>query len=873
MLHPALRRLVPSSLVNRIFALYVVTLTMLAVGGLVLFLRYQFHQRIEDTQMASVMLIEVVAHSVQDSVVIGDYDSVQKILTQGVQGSEFATAEFIALDGGRLRAENLMHPPAQAPAVLVKWMQTVVYDVNRNVSVGGKDYGIIRLQFDIAYMAGNLWWLMRWTLGLGFSSLVLGLVLMRWALTRWMGGLERLRDAVQTMGTDAAHTQTLDIADEPAEIQSLVDMVNRTAQLVQEREMTRRALDQQKFALDQHAIVSITNRAGLITYANDRFCDISGYARDELIGVNHRIVKSGLHPASMYEGMWHTIVQGKVWRGEICNRRRDGSHYWVAATIVPLLGPDGFVEQYIGIRTDITEREAAKAAQQQAADLLRGAIAVIDEAFVIYDAQERLVLCNDRYREIYHHSAHVIVEGATFESIVRYGAEHGQYQEAIGRVDEWVAERVAAHKTSNTTLVQTLNDGRILRVLERKLPDGHTVGFRIDITDLVRAQQSAEAASKAKSQFLANMSHEIRTPMNAILGLLSMLQSTDLDPQQLDYTSKTEGAARALLGLLNDILDFSKVEAGKMTLDPRPFELRRMMEDLLTVILANAGSKPVAVRLDLDPALPAVLLGDDMRLRQVLINLGGNAVKFTAEGEVVLKVAVVERSGADVRLQFAVRDTGIGIAPENQALIFGGFSQAESSTTRRFGGTGLGLAISQRLVALMGGELLLDSALGQGSTFHFQIRLPLAELPAPALVPVAAHVGDKPQRLVGVHILLAEDNKINQMVAKGLLGKEGASITVADNGSLALEALRAQPDTFDLVLMDLQMPEMDGFEATRAIRTELGLQALPIIAMTANAMVSDRQACLDAGMNDHVGKPFQIDQLVATIRQQIAASR
>ncbi len=872
MLHPALRRLVPSSLVNRIFALYVVTLTMLAVGGLVLFLRYQFHQRIEDTQMAAVMLIEVVAQSVQDSVVIGDYDSVQKILTQGVQGSEFATAQFIALDGGRLRAENFMQPRAQAPAVLVKWMQTVVYDVNRNVSVGGKDYGIIRLQFDIAYMAGNLWWQTRWTLGLGFSSLVLGLVLMRWALTRWMGGLERLRAAVETMVTDTGHAQRLEIDNAPAEVQGLVDMVNRTAQLVHERELTRRALDQQKFALDQHAIVSITNHAGIITYANDRFCAISGFSRDELLGANHRIVKSGLHPASLYEDMWHTIVQGKVWRGEICNRRRDGSHYWVAATIVPLLGADGFVEQYIGIRTDITEREAAKAAQQRAADLLRGAIAAIDEAFVIYDPQDRLVLCNDKYRRVFHDSENVIVEGATFESIVRYGVARGAYRDALGRPEQWVAERVAAHRSGNSTLVQTLTDGRILRVLERKLPDGHTVDFRIDITDLVRAQQSAEAASKAKSQFLANMSHEIRTPMNAILGLLSMLQSTDLDPQQLDYASKTEGAARALLGLLNDILDFSKVEAGKMTLDPRPFELRRMMEDLLIVILANVGAKPVAVRLDLDPALPAGLLGDDMRLRQVLINLGGNAVKFTAQGEVVLKVAVVERSATDVTLQFAVRDTGIGIAPENQALIFSGFSQAESSTTRRFGGTGLGLAISQRLVALMGGELRLDSALGQGSTFHFQIRLPLAELPASAPVHVATPGGEKPQRLAGVRILLAEDNKINQMVAKGLLGKEGAAITVADNGRLALEALRAQPDAFDLVLMDLQMPEMDGFEATRAIRTELGLQALPIIAMTANAMASDRQACLDAGMNDHVGKPFQIDQLVATIRHQLGTS-
>jgi CheY-like chemotaxis protein len=495
---------------------------------------------------------------------------------------------------------------------------------------------------------------------------------------------------------------------------------------------------------------------------------------------------------------------------------------------------------------------------------------------------------------------------------------------------------------------------------------------------------------------------------------LGLLQKTELTARQLDYATKTEGAARSLLGLLNDILDFSKAEAGKMTLDPRPFRLDRLLRDLSVILSANVGAKTIDVLFDIDPAVPRRLLGDDMRLQQVLINLGGNAIKFTSVGEVVLSVRVIERSEGDVLLEFAVRDSGIGIAPENQALIFNGFSQAEASTTRRFGGTGLGLAICQRLVGLMGGELGLHSVLGQGSTFHFRIRLALGEaaggeaagaepaarrsdigairtlvvddnasarevfvgmarslgwqaeaaasgaeaialvaaracegvpfetvfidwqMPgldgwetgrhlleaaqaagkaAPLLFMVTSHGREalaqrsadeqailssflvKPvtasmlfdavadarvalahpellnrptaragvQRLVGMRLLVVEDNLNNQQVAEELLSDEGAHVTLAANGQLGIDAVAAADPPFDAVLMDLQMPVMDGYTATARIRRHLGLTALPIIAMTANAMASDREACLAAGMNDHVGKPFDLSNLVATL--------
>ncbi|MFN7120790.1 MAG: PAS-domain containing protein, partial [Hydrogenophaga sp.] len=357
----------------------------------------------------------------------------------------------------------------------------------------------------------------------------------------------------------------------------------------------------------------------------------------------------------------------------------------------------GFVTTY----TDVSAQRQAEAQARQSSAMLVSALEVTGAGVVIYNADDQLVFCNERYRELYSDIAELLKPGTHFEKILRANLVSHEPPEAKGRQEEWIEERVRNHRV-NRDSQRRLPDGRALRVVERSMPDGHVVSFRFDITEVVRAADVAEAASQAKGQFLANMSHEIRTPMNAILGMLALLQRTALTSRQLDYASKSANAARSLLGLLNDILDFSKVEAGKLTLDPEPFEVDHLFRDLAVVLSASVGDKEIEVLFDIDPAVPPRLIGDALRLRQILLNLAGNAIKFTQHGQVVVSLRCTRLGAGRVAVTIAVRDTGIGIAHENQSKIFQGFTQAEASTTRRFGGTGLGLVICQRLVALMG---------------------------------------------------------------------------------------------------------------------------------------------------------------------------
>ncbi|HRG72472.1 MAG TPA: ATP-binding protein, partial [Thauera aminoaromatica] len=399
------------------------------------------------------------------------------------------------------------------------------------------------------------------------------------------------------------------------------------------------------------------------------------------------------------------------------------------------------------------------------------------------------------------------------------------------------------------------------------------ISARIEMEERLReASAAAAAANAAKSEFLAHMSHEIRTPMNAVLGLAQVLEREPLAPAQRDMVGRIRGAGASLLAILDDVLDLSKIEAGQLRIEPRPFDLRALLANLDSLMGQAARAKGLALRIE-PPALPpGQLRGDGLRIEQILINLVSNAIKFTERGEVSLRVRADEVGEVRLRLRAEVRDTGIGIAPEAQARLFAPFTQADAGIARRFGGTGLGLSICKRLVELMGGAIGVHSQPGLGSTFWFELPLERVAGGEPASVGVvAAPEGDRAAgpRLAGMQVLVVDDSAMNRDLVQRALALEGACATLAADGQQAIELLRGRPQAFDAVLMDVQMPVLDGLSATRRIRDELGLAALPVIAFTAGVGEDQQAAARAAGADDVLPKPMDLEQMTQLLMRWV----
>ncbi len=651
---------------------------------------------------------------------------------------------------------------------------------------------------------------------------------------------------------------------EGAELEALSRLI---AQLVRDRETQRHHQSNLEFALDQHAIVSITDTDGSILYANDRFCAISGYAREELLGRNHRLVKSRRHPPQFFAEMWQTIAGGEVWRGEICNRNKEGGEYWVAATIVPFLDEQGRPYRYIAIRTDIT---ASKRAERQLEDQLRFSRQLMDAVPVpIYykGLDGRYLGCNRAFAD-----AHAIRDmeawiGTTAfellpEETARFQDAKDRELLAAGGTQSYEASRIEADGTRRSSMFHkaclTRADGQAWGI----------IGAIVDLTErrlwedgLIRARDEAEAASRAKSDFLANMSHEIRTPMNGILGMTELALETRLDQEQREYLQIVRSSAESLLTILNDILDFSKIEAGKLLVEHIPFDLRGVIAESLKSLAIRAHEKGLELVSDLDPEIPARLLGDPGRVRQVLVNLVGNAIKFTETGEVVVRAGPGADPSALPALQVTVSDTGIGIDAGKLDSVFEAFSQADTSTTRRYGGTGLGLTICSRLVSLMGGRIWAESRPGSGSSFHFTLPLD------------ADHAAPPPVRstpdLAGRLAVVVDDNAVSRgALARSLLGW-GMRVVERESGVDALAWFDGTGELPDAVLLDLQMPGMNGFAVAAEIRRRPALASVPVVVLSSGAMRGDATRCRDLRLNGYFPKPVAAHELRAALESVI----
>jgi PAS domain S-box-containing protein len=761
-----------------------------------------------------------------------------------------------------------------------------------------------------------------------------------------------------------------------------------------------------------HSIVSVTDRAGRIVDANEGFCKISGYSREELLGQTHRIVNSGVQPREFWTDMWQTIAAGQPWRGEICNRTKEGSLYWVDSIIAPFMGEDGH-RRYISVRTDITARKQAEEALLKAGALQRaifnsanfssiatdanGVIQIFNvgaermlgytavevmnkitpadisdpdeviarakaltlelgtpitpgfEALVfkasrgiedIYEltyfrkdgsrfpavvsvtalrdaqnaiigylligtdntarkqAEEARLASEGRYRTLFEYAPDGIVianpESRYIDANPRMCRMLGYSRDELVELhaSDIVAPPAVQHSETSLGVVDAMSDHNTESQFRRKdglvfpaevittvMPDGNLMGMIRDITErkrvdheLARAKEDAEAANQSKSEFLANMSHEIRTPMNAILGFAEMLLHKSAEEcAELHCVQTIRRNALHLLELINEILDLSKIEAGEMTVEHIDCDMPALLSEIISLMRPRAVEKGLGFGVTFQGPIPRVIQSDPTRLRQILVNLLGNAKKFTESGKIDLRITEEIGEGPNIVLRIDVIDSGIGMTPEQLERLFKPFSQADDSITRKFGGTGLGLTISRRLARLLNGDISVTSELGVGSTFTVRIDGgPSAGVErlnglTEATLPARVDQGDRVDIRLRGRILLVEDGRDNQRLLRMQLGDAGAEVTSAVNGKIGVELATTQP--FDLILMDMQMPVMDGYAATAELRRR-GL-TIPIVALTAHAMAEDRNRCMASGCSAYLSKPIDEQTLLRTVSEKL----
>jgi len=624
------------------------------------------------------------------------------------------------------------------------------------------------------------------------------------------------------------------------------------------------------------ASVVITDADGRIEYVNPKFTTVTGYSFEEALGQNPRILKSGRQPREFYQDLWQTITAGGEWRGEFLNKRKNGEFYWEFASISSLKDTDGAVTHFLAVKEDITARKKAEEELRRQKDFNETIWNSISDAIAVIDLRNCLIVdANQTFlRELGLPKSEAL--GKTCYELTHKAAEMCDVSAHPCPLKDMFEGRLPAlveHVHTDSSGSEKYVEVAVFPIKDDQGGTTQVVHVSRDVTTrklfeqaLEKAKVQAEAASVAKSQFLANISHEIRTPMNGIIGMTELALDTELTGEQREYLNLVKSSAESLLGLLNDLLDFSKIEAGKLELEPIDFFLRDSLEEALRLMSYRAQEKGLEISLHVDPEVPDALVGDPGRLRQVCLNLIGNAVKFTEQGEVIIRVTLESKTDGDRILHFTVADTGIGIAPDKQKLIFAAFTQADGSITRKYGGTGLGLAITAQMVELFGGQIWVESELGRGSTFHFTTRFGLQKEPE-----VKSASLDY-SRLRGLPVLVVDDNATARRILIEVLSQWGLNPTAVEDASAALKAVEeayAQDSPFAMILLDYRMPDMGGFELAKHLLSTPALNDAPMIMLTSSAQRGDAARCREVGITGYLPKPFKQSELWAVMKSAL----